>query len=439
LSGGAGVSKNRAGLLRKNVMTAAAAPTLGFATANPHALACILDASETRSIIASRDIFDVAGHKLWAREQPVSRELQRKLMDRQLRHPLEACLYAEDGVTGRSLVQGVEQLLQRDTPLASLLRRHDEQIVHSAIHLPLHPVVQLLLTAGQAARPEAFEHALQAMALNGALVLARGGDTRQLRQAMLCGLLHDLGEMYIAPLHGEADTEHSLDLQSWRQLVVHPHIGRLLIEQLTNYPVEVARAVGEHHERLDGSGYPHRLRKPQFSPLGRLLAATEATLAALRGEHAHLTRASVALRTVPGEFDLYWIGLVSDVAREQPPLAAQLSLAEIGQRLARLDRALTSTHEKAQALRLAAKSSALQDAMDLALQLLMRLRAGFNASGLWSAEAFDAGDAAEVEAVEAELLARLHAIQRAARLQAGELPPEDELRLNRLCEDVAQA
>ena len=74
-----------------------------FATANPHALATILEASHTKSIIASRDIFDVSGTKLWARDQPVSQALQRKLLDRQLRHPLESCLYAEDGVTSRSL------------------------------------------------------------------------------------------------------------------------------------------------------------------------------------------------------------------------------------------------------------------------------------------------------------------------------------------------
>ena len=56
-----------------------------FTTANTHALATILEASQTKSIIASTDIFDVSGTKLWARDQPVSQALQRKLLDRQLR------------------------------------------------------------------------------------------------------------------------------------------------------------------------------------------------------------------------------------------------------------------------------------------------------------------------------------------------------------------
>ena len=92
-----------------------------FSTANQHALATILEASQTKSIIASRDIFDIAGIKLWARDQPVSSALQRKLLDRQLRNPLESCLWPKtDHQPDAGDVH--EELLARDTPLAALLR-----------------------------------------------------------------------------------------------------------------------------------------------------------------------------------------------------------------------------------------------------------------------------------------------------------------------------
>jgi len=415
------------------------AQRINFSSANPHALATILQASETKSIIASRDIFDVSGTKLWARDLPVSQALQRKLLDRQLRHPLESCLLAEDGVSARSLVQSLEELLARDTPLAAVLQPGADKIVHAAGHLPLHSVAQLLLTAGQASRPDSFEHAVQAMALAGALMVEHGGGTRELRLAMLCGLLHDLGEMYIAPQHGEADADRALDFQSYQHLVVHPHVGKLLIEQLTNYPLEVARAVAEHHERLDGSGYPHCLPRELISPLGRLLAVAEGTLAALRGEHPQLARASVALRVVPGEYELAWAAAISQGVRRQPPLQASLGLAEIQARLSRLDAALQVAHHHASSLLLSAETPALKDALGLAQHLLSRLRTGWNASGLWSPDAVNAQDSAEIEAVEDELLFRLQAVQRAALLRAGELPPEDAQRLDLLCESLASA
>lgn len=409
----------------------------GFLTANPHALATILEASQTKSIIASRDIFDISGIKLWARDQPVSQALQRKLLDRQLRQPLESCLIAENGVSSRSLVQAVERLLEQDTPLKPLLLQHADEIVHAAVHLPIHPVAQLLLTAGQASRPGSFDHAVQAMALCGALTVSHGGGTRDLRVAMLCGLLHDLGEMYIDPRFGEADADRALDFESYQQLVVHPHVGKLLIEQLTNYPPDVARAIAEHHEKLDGSGYPHCLQRDQVSPLGRMLAVAEATLGALRTDRPHLTRASVALRVVPGEFDLGWIGPVAHAARTQPVLQASLTVDEINTRLARLGDALQAAQSNANNLLAAAKTPSFRASLELAQHLLARLRLGWNASGLWSIESVAAQESAEVEAIEDELLFRLRSIQRAALLCAGKLPEEEAMELGLLCEGIS--
>jgi hypothetical protein len=408
----------------------------GFSVANPHALATILDASQTKRIIASRDIFDITGTKLWARHQPVSHALQRKLLDRQLRQPLESCLLAEDGITAHSLVQATETLLKRDTPLTVLLRPYTDKLVREAAHLPLHSVAQLLLTAGQAARPESFEHAVQAMALNGALMISHGGGTQELRLAMLAGLLHDLGEMYIDPKFSEADADRTLDLQSYQQLVVHPHVGSLLISQLTDYPPAVARAIAEHHERLDGSGYPHCLEREQVSPLGRLLAVTEAALNVLRGERPYLSRASVALRVVPGEFDLHWVGMIAHAAHAHPTLQTSISAEEIQSRLSGLDTALEAAQESITSLMDNAESVALKDALSLSRHLLTRLRAGWNASGLWSKESVASQDTAEVEAIEDELLFRLRSIQRAALLRAGKLPPNDAMRLNLLCESL---
>ena len=407
-----------------------------FSTANPHALATILEASQTRNIIASRDIFDISGSKLWARDMPVSSALQRKLLDRQLRDPLESCLMAEDGITAQSLVLCTAALLERDTPLGAVLRPHAKRLADEVTFLPLHAVAQLLLTVGQASRPESFDHAVQAMALAGALMIGHGGSTAEVRVAMLAGLLHDLGEMYIDPRYGEADADRRLDFQSYQHLVVHPHVGQLLITQLTNYPAALARAIAEHHERLDGSGYPHALQRDALSPLGRLLAVTEATLGVLRSEAPQLARASIALRVVPGEFDLGWVGGVTAAARGLPAPQARLETHEVRVRLGQLDAALRAAQACAASLVDRAEGPALKDALALTQYLLGRLRTGWHASGLWSTESVTGQDAAEIESVEDELFLRLHAIERAAHLRAGDLPPSDAHRLNLLCDSL---
>ncbi len=410
-----------------------------FSTANQHALATILDAAQTKSIIASSDIFDISGIKLWARDMPVSSALQRKLLDRQLRNPLESCLMAEDGVTVKSLMEATEALIAGNTPLAALLRPRAAKLVPEVLHLPLHSVAQLLLTAGQASRPQSFEHAVQAMALAGMLMMSHGGSPAEVRLAMLGGLLHDPGEMYLHPRYGEADADRALDFASYQQLVVHPHVGSLIVTQLTDYPKSLARAVAEHHERLDGSGYPHALQRDAVSPLGRLLAATEAALAALRSGHPDMARVSVALRVVPGEFDLSWVGRIADAARWSPEPGQELDVVAVQQRLEKLDGALQSTQGSVDALVGSAQTPALKDALALASHLLGRLRTGWYASGLWSNEGVASQDAAEVDAVEAELSFRLRSIERAAMLRAGDLPPDDAARMAMFCTSLQMA
>lgn len=410
-----------------------------FTTANPHALAVILDASETREIIASRDIFDLSGIKLWARNQPVSRELQRKLMDRRLRDPLESSLVVADGVSVKTLAQALQQRLDDDTHLFSVvLRPHGAQLLREVANLPLHSVAQLLLTAGQTARPESFAHAVDAMALAGALALEQRAGAADQRLSMLAGLLHDLGEMYIDPHHGEADADRELDALSYRALVAHPHVGNLLLAQLTNYPPSLARAVAEHHEHMDGSGYPHRLQRDQISPLGRMTAAVEAALGvARRGEVADLARVSVALRVVPSEQDLPWVGAIARLARGVASPVPRRDLAHVQGNLVQLRTALEALPTRLNAVLMEGPvSPPLRAALQLVAHTVGRLRAGWYETGAWAAEPATPAEVAEAEAIGDELLHRLRGVERAARLHAGDLAPEEAARLDRFFDDL---
>jgi len=103
---------------------------------------------------------------------------------------------------------------------------------------------------------------------------------------------------------------------------------------------------------------------------------------------------------------------------------AQLDLALQGA-LNRLDTALPPD-----------PSPGLQRAADLSRYLLHKLRQGWNESGLWSPGAIGVDQIAEAEAVQDALRARLHTIERMARLSAGELSADDEDVLDQLCRSL---
>ena len=289
------------------------APEQIFNVANSHALATIVDASATRKIVASQDIFDEHGTKLWARGQPVSNALRQRLLERKLRQPLEACLRAEDGVTRLQLRAALIAFLESGHALVGAIDPWAELLLDEVQRLPLHAAVQLLLTAARATKPQVFDHAVRGMALAGAMRASTNPERCDVRIAMLGGLLHDLGEMYVNPQH--LGGGKPLDVRGYQHVVTHPRVGELLLATMTDYPPALVRAVGEHHERLDGHGYPMRQASTTLSPLGRLLTVTEVALAISTAPTAPLMRTSFALRMIPGEFEEAWVEFFSDAAQ----------------------------------------------------------------------------------------------------------------------------
>ena len=405
--------------------------------ANPEALSAIIKASESYSIVASQDIVDVRGLKLWAQGQPVSSGLQQRLLERKLKHPMEACLMAEDGVTLFSLRDDLHTFLDTDTPLATALRPWAPVLLEQIKYLPLHSVAQLLLTAAMATRPNTLPHAVQAMALAGAMACRENSEV-DVRVAMLGGLLHDIGEVYILPRYLLENAE--LDLLGHKHMVVHPRVAQQILQTTTDYPEALCRAIGEHHERMDGSGYPARLVDDKISPLGSLLAVMEVTLGILRTEGvegAPLTRASFALRVVPGEFDLRWTGLICEAARlaqETPGIAPKGIPQQRNWPLEEIQRHM----QRAQALKALVtdqgRSGPILDIVELAQHRLDRLHTAWNALGIWGLgqEALSPQVQFETEMAGAELQQHLQELQRECLLLAERLVLAEKMLLEPL-------
>jgi hypothetical protein len=396
----------------------------GEAQANPDILNAIVKASETYSIVASQDIVDVRGLKLWSKGHPVSQALQQRLLERKLQRPIEACLMAEDGVTPFYLMEKLGEFFSTDSSLARALRPWGLLLQNQLKQIPLHSVAQLLLTTGLATRPDTIPHAVQAMALAGALSQVQNSPV-DIRLAMLGGLLHDIGEAYIQPLY--LDSAQPLDLLGHKHMMVHPRIAQMLLSSTTDYPAALCMAVGEHHERLNGSGYPARLNTEGISPLGRLLAVVEVTSGILRAPNAPLTRASFAMRVVPGEFSPMYSSAVFNMAHMAKEELPQDRHAHVDV-LKRINTTLQQAQQTAQALRTPTGSPQCQGIVNMALERIIRLRQSWNALGVWglSPDQLTPQDHFEMELAERELQLRLRDLQRECMLLAEQLPEAEK-------------
>lgn len=97
-------------------------------------------------------------------------------------------------------------------------------------------------------------------------------DDDDQRLAHLAGLFHDIGRFSMSDqtLRGEG-----VDIETgWKAIRRHPVVGAELLEPLEGYG-PVATIVRHHHERLDGKGYPDRLKGEEIPLVSRIVAVAE--------------------------------------------------------------------------------------------------------------------------------------------------------------------
>lgn len=326
-------------------------------------------------------------------------------------------MHAADGITTLQLHEDMRAFVESDHPLAPFVKLQAKSVLEGVAHLPLHPTVQLLLTTVHATRPHVYQHALTAMALAGSLSAVAGQSRFDLRLALLGGLLHDQGEMYINPSY--LDTNHPLDAPGFRHLVTHPLIGRMLLVELTDYPAALGQSVAEHHERLDGTGYPARTLASAFSPLGQLQAVVEAAVGMASNSVAPLARTALALRLVPGEFDDDWTSMLVNAARTaREKLEEALPTFDSGQVLANvteLRKCIGKGAELASAIAASQTTTkAVRTVGERALHRFLRLQVAGNAMGLWTANPSEHSPAElhELFVAVSEMRYRLNGMQR---------------------------
>jgi len=100
-----------------------------------------------------------------------------------------------------------------------------------------------------------------------------GLTEERLEQLRYGALLHDVGKLGIADdILGKPGR---LTPAEWAEVRKHPTIGKEIVEKIDSLEL-AARIVEEHHERLDGKGYPKGLKGDEILLEARILAVVDA-------------------------------------------------------------------------------------------------------------------------------------------------------------------
>ncbi|MEW5424306.1 HD-GYP domain-containing protein [Amorphus sp. 3PC139-8] len=114
---------------------------------------------------------------------------------------------------------------------------------------------ELLAALGER-EPETVDHLRRVAAIAKAVASDLGWPEDQVRWATYGALLHDIGKMRIP----QGLTYKPGPLTQIEETAMRAHVDHgVRLVAAFGFPETVIRVVAEHHERLDGSGYPHGL------------------------------------------------------------------------------------------------------------------------------------------------------------------------------------
>jgi HD-GYP domain-containing protein (c-di-GMP phosphodiesterase class II) len=117
------------------------------------------------------------------------------------------------------------------------------------------------------------EHTRRVAALAVEVGERLGLPPTRLRSLAIGGLLHDIGKLSVPDWILQKPA--ALDRHEFTAIKVHPTRGRELLIELGGFDELVKRLVLDHHERLDGSGYPRGLTADELGLETRILAVCD--------------------------------------------------------------------------------------------------------------------------------------------------------------------
>jgi putative nucleotidyltransferase with HDIG domain len=99
-----------------------------------------------------------------------------------------------------------------------------------------------------------------------------GMDPLHRRRLRRAALLHDIGKLGVS--NSILDKPGKLDPEEWDEVRRHPLLGELVLRRVAAFS-DLADVAAQHHEKLDGSGYPHRLAGDAIGLDARIVAVAD--------------------------------------------------------------------------------------------------------------------------------------------------------------------
>ena len=181
---------------------------------------------------------------------------------------------------GESEVQLFESLAQEiGFGLRSIERQHklDDEIhkkqqTQERLADALKATIEAMARTMEWRDPYTAGHQKRVASISTAIAKQMGWDDNAVQALYMAAMVHDIGKVAV-PSEILTKPTRLTDLEM-QMVQGHVESGYQILKDIP-FPWPIADMVRQHHERLDGSGYPHGLKGDQICPEARILAVAD--------------------------------------------------------------------------------------------------------------------------------------------------------------------
>lgn len=299
-----------------------------------HYLKSVTSLGDTLRIVTNQDVYSKTGIKLASRGSRIDSSFYDKLVRHKLMPVLDECMTAENSVTTEELVSRAKRVFEACRQFSSIPGFVELERIWAVLSkIRLVDALAFKLTVAREKRPELLDHSLRIALLSIYLGLRRDLPETDLEALAMAAVFHDLGELHIDPeILGKS---HSLTMDERRHIYAHPMIAYVILKAFREYHPLISTTVLQHHEYLDGSGYPAGLPCEKIGMLSQILGIAE-----VAGGIPNQDRLEIVLKLNKHKLNTDLIGHVAELLRSgTEESAGESSLADIERRLERLPKA----------------------------------------------------------------------------------------------------
>lgn len=234
---------------------------------------------DKREIIASEDIYNDQGLLLVRKGSPINHKIADKIVRFKLVKPIESSIDIENSLGATDLYRDLLSSIQRYPQVLMIHQRANIEPTLKQLcgYYARFPIIRQKLTVMREQMPKLYWQSISVTWLAVTMAIHMKMAEEKIETCFMSGLCHDIGMMHIDP--GVVTKKESLSPEEWRQIQAHSVISQRVLSNVAGVKPVVAQVVLEHHERCDGTGYPHGKFSHQLTIESQVIALAESVIA----------------------------------------------------------------------------------------------------------------------------------------------------------------